>query len=211
MTYSGRHLAYFLHLKPKSLDCMELLRWFWLSCKYMYIYFLEESIINLVPSPLRVLCACGWNDEFAKTCAMKFKWGDVSGPRHPWSISACHQCTILTLHSSLLLFTADAFQLGWGLLLAMEVLWTLVSRWGIVNNDIMTKYCETQTPLAHQPVTMIFLQSTRWRQAPMPFHRAFCSLVLQKLSKFAKRHIFRSLLSARLNCRCIRLCFKGNQ
>ena len=67
----------------------------------------------------------------------------------PWSISACHQCTILTLHSSLLLFTADAFQLGWGLLLAMEVLWTLVSWKGIVNiNDIMTKYCVTQTPLA---------------------------------------------------------------
>ena len=147
MTYSGRHLAYFLHLKPQSLGCMELLRWFWLSCKYMYIYFLEESIINLVPSPLRVLCACGWNDEFAKTCAMKFKWGDVSGPRHPWSISACHHCTILTLHSSLLLFTADAFQLGWGLIIATEVLWTVGSWWGIVNNDILTMYCEPQTPL----------------------------------------------------------------
>ena len=176
----------------------------------MYIYFLEESIINLVPSPFRLYAPVDemmslqklvqWSSNEAMSVAL-----GTPGPSVLVIIAQFWLCIAVYSFLPLTHFNLDEdsslqrrYCEQWD---HDEVLWIMIF-WRCIVNPRLPLY---------QPVTMIFLQSTRWRQAPMPFQRAFCSPSLQKLSKFAKRHIFRSLLSARLNCRCIRLCFKGNQ
>ena len=172
----------------------------------MYIYFLEESIINLVPSPFRLYAPVDEMMSLQKLVQWSSKEEMSVALGTPWSIGAQFWLYI-AVYSFIPLthFSLDEdSSLQWRYCehwYHEKVSWIMILWRSIV---------KPRLPL-HQPVTMIFLQSTRWREAPMPFHRAFCSLALQKLSKFAKRHIFRSLLSARLNCRCIRLCFKGNQ